>query len=163
MIISMNKILSLSLLSIILFGFWGCGKNKSENADQKLETPRPHSPYTIADSSKIKTETSGLKYYIVEEGPGDYPEPGSRVLMDYIGILEDGTVFDNSYERAEPFAFTLGRSDLIMGMAEGVSLLRYGSRAILIVPPSLGYKDEEVGKIPPNSTLYFHVEILGSF
>lgn len=156
----MRKILSLISLVLILAS---CGRQSGDDLVTKLDTPRPHERFEIRDSSRIQTLTSGLKFYLVQEGPGEFPRPGSRIVMDYVGMLEDGTVFDNSYERSEPFAFTLGHTDVIMGMAEGISLMRYGSKAILIVPPSLGYGDEELPNIPPNSTLYFHIDLLGSF
>lgn len=148
---------------MILFGVISCSKNNDVAQAETMAAPRPHPEFSIEDSSKIQQFKSGLQMYVIQEGPGDFPRPGSVVLMDYVGKLANGVEFDNSYKRPEPFVFSLGSTEVIMGIAEGVTNLRYGSKAILIIPPSLGYKDEDRPNIPPNSTLYFHLELLGSF
>jgi peptidylprolyl isomerase len=155
-----KKIIGLAIIGALVLG--ACSR-KNDQPEAVLAQPRPMQEYTVADSSQIQYLTSGLGIYVVQEGPGEFPRPGSTVLIDYVGRLKDGSEFDNSYKRPEPFTFSLGSSDVILGMAEGVSNLRYGSKAILIIPPDLAYKEESRPNIPANSTLIFHIHLLGSF
>lgn len=154
--------ISIVVAGIVAMFLASCSNRGEDVATQHFE-PRPPMEFSIDDSAKIQYLTSGLGIYIVQEGPGEFPRPGSTVLIDYVGKLRNGSEFDNSYNRPEPFTFSLGSSDVILGMAEGVSNLRYGSKAILIIPPVLAYKDEARPNIPANSTLIFHVDLLGSF
>ncbi len=111
-----------------------------------------------ADS--IQTTDSGLKYIIHEPGNGAEAEPGQVVEVQYIGMLPDGTVFDQSFERGRAIAFRLGMGDVIPGWDEGIDQLREGARATLIIPASLGYGEQgSPPVIPPNSELVFYVEV----
>lgn len=112
------------------------------------------------DKSKIKTSESGLMYVIIEEGEGDFATDGNVVKVHYSGYLEDSTKFDSSVERDEPFSFVIGNKQVIAGWDEGIKLLKTGGKARFVIPPSLGYGDITAGKIPPNSTLVFDVELL---
>jgi len=112
------------------------------------------------DKSKIKTTESGLMYVIIDEGEGDFATDGNVVTVHYSGYLEDGTKFDSSVEKDEPFSFVVGNKQVISGWDEGVKFLKKGGKARLVIPPSLGYGDISAGKIPPNSTLVFDVELL---
>ena len=103
---------------------------------------------------------SGLKYIIVEEGEGANAESGNVVTVHYSGFLEDGTKFDSSVEKDEPITFALGNKQVIPGWDEGITYMKKGSKARLLVPPSLAYGDIEVGKIPASSTLIFDVELI---
>jgi len=112
------------------------------------------------DSTKIKTTAAGLKYIIVQEGTGEKADSGDIVTVHYTGWLRDGTKFDSSVEKDQPFTFRLGVFPVIKGWKEGISLLKEGSQARFIVPPDLGYGNVPNGKIPPNSTLIFDVELI---
>ena len=112
------------------------------------------------DTNKIKTTESGLKYLIVKEGEGEYAAAGNVVTVNYSGFLADGTKFDSSVERDEPFEFVVGNKQVIPGWDEGIRLMKKGSKARLILPPALAYGDVAVGKIPANSILIFDVELL---
>lgn len=103
---------------------------------------------------------SGLGYRINEEGAGELPVKGEKVIVHYSGYLENGTKFDSSYDRNKPFSFTLGTGQVIAGWDEGVGLLKKGTKAILRIPPNLGYGQRKIGSIPQNSTLYFEIELL---
>ncbi len=103
---------------------------------------------------------SGLGYRIISEGSGEKPASGETVNVHYTGYLENGTKFDSSYDRDKPFSFTLGGGKVIKGWDEGIPLLSKGTKAILRIPPDLGYGARAVGSIPPNSTLYFEIELL---
>lgn len=112
------------------------------------------------DSTLFKTTASGLKYAIIQQGEGELVGKEKQTTVHYSGFLLDGTKFDSSVERDEPFTFIAGVGQVIPGWDEGVQLLKKGSKARLIVPSSLAYGDRDLGKIPPNSTLIFDVEIL---
>lgn len=103
---------------------------------------------------------SGLGYKQLKEGTGPQPKKGDKVQVHYKGYLEDGTVFDSSYERGKPFEFTVGVGQVIRGWDEGIPLFKEGGKGILLIPPELGYGSRGVGPIPPNSTLFFEVEIV---
>lgn len=112
------------------------------------------------DSSRIKTAKGGLKYEIVKGGNGPKPKSGDLVTVNYSGFLLNGKKFDSSVERDKPFSFIIGQHQVIPGWDEGIALLNEGSKAILIIPPSMAYGSRKVGPIPANSTLIFDVELL---
>jgi peptidylprolyl isomerase len=90
------------------------------------------------------------------------PQAGEEVLVHYTGLLTDGTVFDSSRNRGEPFSFRLGAGRVIKGWDEGIALLRVGDRATLFIPPQLGYGARGAGGvIPPDASLIFVVELVG--
>lgn len=88
-------------------------------------------------------------------------ENGDMLLVHYEGKLQDGTVFDSSYERGTPFQFQLGVGDVIAGWDQGVAGMREGEKKELVIPPELAYGEGGApGVIPPNATLIFQVELL---
>ncbi|WP_051049870.1 FKBP-type peptidyl-prolyl cis-trans isomerase [Nafulsella turpanensis] len=107
-----------------------------------------------------KTE-SGLYYNITEKGNGPEIDAGDKVTVHYKGMLLDGTVFDSSYDRGEPFSLNVGQGMVIRGWDEALQLLREGSEATLYIPSPLGYGARGAGNaIAPNSILVFEVEVL---
>jgi len=106
------------------------------------------------------TTPSGLKYAITKVGSGPQPRLGQVVVAHYVGTLMNGTVFDSSRSRNEPFSFVLGQHEVIKGWDEGFALLHVGDQATLIIPPDLAYGAKSFPEIPPNSTLRFDVELL---
>lgn len=121
-----------------------------------FEPPRP---FDVTGLDTLFTET-GLQYIIVQQGDGEFPQPGQVLRVHYSGYLMDGTLFDSSVQRGEPFRFVLGQGQVIRGWDEGFSLLSRGARARLILPPHLGYGDRDMGAIPPGSSLIFDVELI---
>lgn len=107
------------------------------------------------------TTKSGLQYEILQPGSGAEAHSGHTVTVHYTGWLENGTKFDSSVDRGRPFEFELGQGQVIPGWDEGVKGMRVGEKRKLIIPANLAYGPSGRGKIPPNSTLIFDVELLG--
>lgn len=107
-----------------------------------------------------KTE-SGIYYQVQERGDGPEVERGNEVTVHYRGKLLDGTPFDASYDRNEPFTFRVGQGMVIRGWDESLQELREGSKATLYIPSPLAYGARSAGQvIKPNSILVFDVEVL---
>jgi len=110
----------------------------------------------------MPTTPNGLTYKDVTEGAGAEAKKGDQVSVHYTGWLMDGTKFDSSKDRNEPFEFPLGAGHVIKGWDEGVAGMKVGGTRKLTIPPSLGYGARGAGGvIPPNATLEFEVELLG--
>uniref|UniRef100_A0A3Q2Q3K7 peptidylprolyl isomerase n=2 Tax=Fundulus heteroclitus TaxID=8078 RepID=A0A3Q2Q3K7_FUNHE len=96
--------------------------------------------------------------------PGDgrtFPKKGQRVVVHYVGTLEDGKVFDSSRSRGKPFKFRIGHQEVIRGWEEGVAQMSVGQRARLTCSPDFAYGAKgHPGIIPPNATLIFDVELI---
>jgi FKBP-type peptidyl-prolyl cis-trans isomerase FkpA len=108
-----------------------------------------------------ETTESGLRYEVLRDGDGPKPSLSDIVTVHYRGTLEDGTVFDSSYDRNEPMTFPLAA--VIPGWKEGLQLMPVGSKYKLVIPSELGYgaRGAGGGQIPPHATLIFEVELLG--
>jgi len=107
------------------------------------------------------TTPSGLKYEDIVIGTGESPQSGQNVTVHYTGWLEDGTKFDSSLDRGQPFVFPIGAGRVIKGWDEGVMTMKVGGKRKLVIPAELGYGSRGIGPIPPNATLVFEVELLG--
>jgi FKBP-type peptidyl-prolyl cis-trans isomerase len=106
--------------------------------------------------------TSGLQIEKLAEGTGAMPKTGDRVTVHYTGWLTNGSKFDSSVDRGQPFVFTIGRGQVIGGWDQGVATMKVGDKVRLTIPPELGYGARGAGGvIPPNATLIFEVELLG--
>ncbi len=113
--------------------------------------------------AKAMTTESGLRYEDIVVGTGASPERGQEVTVHYTGTLEDGTKFDSSLDRGQPFKFNIGIGQVIKGWDEGVLTMKVGGKRKLVIPPQLGYGARGAGGvIPPNATLVFEVELLGT-
>lgn len=128
-------------------------------AQANLLTQPEATPMT---EENVVTTDSGLKYIDVVDGTGATPQKGQTVSVHYTGTLENGTKFDSSRDRGQPFQFPLGAGRVIKGWDEGIATMKIGGQRQLIIPSDLGYGSRGAGGvIPPNATLLFDVELLG--
>jgi len=116
---------------------------------------------TLFSGNLAFSSENELKITIEQNGSGDSAETGMSVSVHYTGKLEDGTVFDSSIPRGQPFTFTLGAGQVIKGWDLGVEGMKLGEKRSLVIPPHLGYGIRGAGAtIPPNATLIFDIELL---
>ena len=151
----MFKYLSIVLV-LVLFA---CDKpdNKKEEKVEGKQVPTKEEPVV---GQEIITP-SGLKYIDKVIGTGKSPRTGDKVKVHYTGTLEDGTKFDSSRDRNQPFEFPLGVGRVIKGWDEGVATMLVGGKRKLIIPSALGYGEKGAGTvIPPGATLHFDVELI---
>ncbi|HCK09529.1 MAG TPA: peptidylprolyl isomerase [Candidatus Latescibacteria bacterium] len=137
----------------------GCGGDSAESLGlgPQLNTNAPQ----VVTDNQFTTVLSGLKLYDFVVGTGETVNAGDIATVHYTGWLTNGTKFDSSVDRNEPFSFRLGVRNVILGWDEGVQGMRVGGKRQLVIPPALAYGNTGAGSIPPNSTLVFEIELLG--
>jgi FKBP-type peptidyl-prolyl cis-trans isomerase len=110
---------------------------------------------------RLITLPSGLKMLVLEKGNGDPVKTGDTVKTDYFGVLPDGTMFDNSYQRGEAYQWAVGVGQMIPGFDEGTQQLNHGGKAYFFIPYDLAYGEEgNPPVIPAKTELIFYVEVL---
>jgi len=135
---------------------------KTKEVSLVKETPSP----VTTSTPKPKTSEpvrydNGLMIQDLVVGNGEAAKNGDTLGAHYVGKLEDGTVFDNSYDRGQPLEFVLGAGQLIQGWELGLVGMKEGGKRKLVVPASLGYGSRGAGGvIPPNVTLLFEIELV---
>ncbi len=118
---------------------------------------------TLAPDVQSTATASGLQIQDIVVGTGEEAKAGDTVSVHYTGWLTDGSKFDSSVDRGQPFEFTLGQGGVIPGWDEGVAGMKVGGKRRLTIPADLGYGASGAGSlIPPNATLIFDVELLGA-
>lgn len=126
-----------------------------------LSRPQENTVSPLSDTTGLITSASGLRYQDLKTGSGTEAKNGDTVSVHYTGWLEDGTKFDSSVDRGQPFDFTLGAGMVIRGWDEGVAGMKVGGKRKLVIPPELGYGTSGYPPvIPANATLIFEVELL---
>lgn len=161
-------------------------KQAELEAQKKAEYLKTYAPviaakakYLTYEKSQATETASGLRYKILQAGTTKKPAEGTNVYIHYAGYLEDGSLFDSSYETVskefgkfdparaaqngyQPFPFAYGKKDgLIPGFIEGLNLMNFGDKALIFIPSKLGYGERGAGNvIPPNSNIIFEIEML---
>ena len=107
----------------------------------------------------VKTTASGLQYKVITEGKGEIPNDTCKVKVNYRGKLIDGTEFESTYTRNEPFVTNVG--GVIKGWTEALKMMPVGSKWELYIPQELAYGPRDMGQIKPFSALVFEIELLG--
>ncbi len=124
------------------------GAEAAKRTRPKVEVPKGPAPTTLVTKELI-------------EGSGPEAKSGDEVTVQYAGVLyKTGKEFDASWNRGEPFSFTLGGGEVIPGWDKGVEGMKVGGRRMLVIPPELAYGSQGVGPIPPESTLVFVIDLL---
>jgi len=150
-----QTITALFVLSFLIL--LGCNQPTSSPSPQQSSG----APTAMPSNWKVdRTTSTGLGIIDTKVGTGAIAAAGDNVSVHYTGYFADGKKFDSSRDRNEPFSFPLGQGQVIKGWDEGVVGMKVGAQRQLVIPPSLGYGAGGSGPIPPNSTLYFDVELL---
>ena len=173
-----QRLISSLMISILFLA--GCSQQPSETAsssqsDSDLESRVEDLETTVdllikdPEIARIRqaypeaqSTTSGLHYIVTSEGSGSStPKTGDSITAHYKGTLLNGTKFDSSYDRGEPFSFQVGLGRVIKGWDEAFQAMKKGEKRTLIIPSKLGYGSRGAGgSIPPNATLVFEVELI---
>lgn len=167
-----NIILAVIILAVVVGGLYLFSKIANndavdginldeEAAEGDNNTDAQNAP--AMDSEKQPNFEVGdeLRAEILREGTGEGAKNGDKVSVHYVGVLEDGTKFDSSLDRGQPFVFTLGAGQVIRGWDLGVVGMKVGEIRRLFIPSEFGYGERGAGdSIPPNANLIFEVELL---
>jgi len=126
------------------------------------EILKPEEMIEKTEETESEETVKDLAIEILEEGTGGEAQNGDSLKVHYTGMLEDGTKFDSSLDRGDPFVFTLGVGQVIKGWDLGLLGAKVGDKRRLTIPADLGYGETGAaeGKIPPGATLIFEIEIL---
>lgn len=151
-----NIILGIVAIAIVivasLFIFGMIPINTADNATSG-EQFKNTTTGTPAEKEKVEIEE-------ITVGTGKEAKSGDTVVVHYTGTLTDGTKFDSSVDRGEPLETKIGVGGVIQGWDQGIPGMKVGGKRKLTIPSSLGYGEQGSGKIPPNATLIFEVELL---
>lgn len=148
----------IALFMVALLGFAACGNEEGSGGSGEQDAAQADDAQCFEEP---ETTEDGLVIEDLECGDGDEAVEGKLVTVHYTGTLEDGTKFDSSKDRDQPFQFVLGAGMVIKGWDEGFEGMKIGGVRKLTIPPEMGYGEAGAGGvIPPNATLIFEVELL---
>lgn len=154
----MNKVFIIIIAIILIvaagalyFALQGPNANQNKNPDTNQNV----------NTNPNSFEIQGMRVEVLQQGAGEASKSGDKVTVSYVGTLVNGTKFDSSIDRNQPFQFTLGENRVIQGWELGVLGMKTGEKRKLTIPPELGYGAQGAGGvIPPNAVLIFEVDLL---
>jgi FKBP-type peptidyl-prolyl cis-trans isomerase len=163
--LSTTEWIGVGVAVVVVFAFLGPGFGLFNNlSEPQVNETDPMREIEYQEPFQV---VPGVQAQILKSGEGDSAETGNLVAVHYVGRLEDGTVFDSSYERGEPFSFNLGAGQVIPGWDAGVVGMKEGEVRQLVISPEMAYgpagiRHPQTGEviIPENATLIFDVELL---
>lgn len=136
-------------------------KQQEKMRKEGEENKKKGDEFLAANKNKpgVQTTASGLQYKVIKEGTGPIPNEKSQLTVHYKGMLIDGKVFDSSYDRNQPYQLTI--SQVVPGWQEALKLMKEGSKWELYIPADLAYGQNGMPPtIPPNSVLFFELELI---
>jgi FKBP-type peptidyl-prolyl cis-trans isomerase len=162
----------LGVVAAIILFFGGSILNAFKGAtNQPTDQAKPAQTETVSTASSATStkntmqnisKTQGLEIYDEVVGTGAEAKAGQNIQAHYVGTLVNGTKFDSSVDRGQPFEFTLGVGQVIQGWDVGIQGMKVGGKRKLVISPELGYGSRGAGSsIPPNATLIFEVQLIG--
>jgi FKBP-type peptidyl-prolyl cis-trans isomerase len=134
------------LMIVVLLALAACSRESPEQRARK--------------AVEMSASVTSLEVKDTKVGTGAEAVPGRRVTVHYTGTLMDGSKFDSSRDRNEPFEFRLGAGEVIPGWDKGVEGMKVGGERHLTIPPGMAYGSRGTGPIPPNAALQFDIELL---
>jgi len=156
---SKKLVISIIILIVVIVGIYFIAQNNKNSGaalSQSLAQEQQKS-----EANPTSYDIQGMKIEVLKEGSGEAAKSGDLVTVNYVGTLTNGTKFDSSLDRNQPFQFTLGQNRVIQGWELGVAGMKVGEKRKLTIPPKLGYGAQGAGGvIPPNATLIFEVDLL---
>ena len=150
------------LFAFMVIGLFSCEKQTFYSPYAQLEEDvNKIDKYLEENNIDAKKSNTGLRYVIHDEGLGSTPQAGNIVIVHYVGTFLDGTKFDSSYDRNEPYEFTLGARSVISGWEECVAEMPLGSKITFYLPSELAYGERGLGEmVDPNTVVVFDFELL---
>ena len=158
-----TKIIILASIILVLFVIVIANLNSNSNKNKQEVIDQNNSEKNIENQiiNKPNNKKMELEITILKKGTGEIEtKNGDVIAVHYTGTLEDGTKFDSSLDRGEPFSFTMGAGQVIKGWDQGTLEMKIGEKRKLVIPSELGYGEMGIGVIPPNATLIFEIELV---
>lgn len=154
--------IAVALIALLALTLLACSDGDDDEAANRIPTDAADTGPPPIEGTPYTT-TRGVEITVFGTGNREDPSVvGDAVSVHYTGWLADGTKFDSSLDRGDPFIFVLGRGDVILGWDDGILGMSPGDQRRLIIPPDLAYGDRGFGNsIPPGATLTFYVELIG--
>ncbi len=147
--------IAVALAIVVVLGFFLFGAVNPFAAQEPAPAPVQAMPVAGTDETNDTAMINDT-----QEGSGEAAKPGDTVTVNYVGKLQNGTVFDASANHGGAFSFVLGQGRVIQGWEQGLLGMKVGGKRTLTIPPELGYGPNDHGPIPGNSTLIFDIELV---